>query len=84
MREGRERDFTRGQDVLHNAGEVTSQVTAHLNHSKGILSASIRTDTEHYFIEPSSRHFNQSHDFHMISYRGSDIKQDVRRSVIWE
>ena len=56
-----------------------SRITAHLNQEEGVLTASIYTHEEHYFIEPSHRHFKQAHDFHMISYRKSDIKSTFDR-----
>lgn len=61
---------------LCSPGEVGSKVTAHLNQEEGLLTASIHTPSEHYFIEPAHQHFKQSHDFHMISYRVSDLKQN--------
>ena len=64
-----------------DAGEPWSRVSAHYDPSVGELTASIRTETEHYFIEPSHRHFNQSHDFHMITYRASDLKHNITGSV---
>lgn len=54
---------------------------AHLD-GTGILTASISTSDDHYFIEPSHRHFKQSHDFHMISYRGSDLKFNTTRWIV--
>ena len=62
-----------------NVGEEVSRVTAHLDQQEGLLTASIYTSTEHYFIEPSHRHIHQSHDFHMISYRRSDLKSTFGR-----
>ena len=52
-------------------------MSAHYDPSEGVLTASIHTDTDHYFIEPSHRHFHQSHDFHMITYRASDLKYNI-------
>lgn len=67
--------------VISLAGEVGSEVSAHLDKKEGVLTASILTSTEHYFVEPSNRHFSQSHDFHMISYRASDLKLNITGSV---
>ena len=62
-----------------SSGDPKSSVTAHLNHDTGILTASIHTVEDHYYIEPSHRHFRQAHDFHMISYRVSDLKFNLTR-----
>ncbi len=59
-----------------------SMVHAHFDHTEGLLSASIVTHTDHYYIEPSHRHFSGEHEFHMISYRGSDIKYNLTGLVI--
>ena len=56
-----------------------SSVTAHFDNRTNILTASIATNTEHYYIESSHRHFVGSHDFHMIAYRGSDLKYNLTR-----
>ena len=60
-------------------GETGSRVTAHFDPEEGVLAASIVAKGEHYFIEPSRRHIKQSHDFHMISYRASDLKHNITR-----
>ncbi|XP_064382693.1 ADAM 17-like protease isoform X2 [Halichondria panicea] len=59
------------------ADDPHSTVHAHYDRTEGLLSAAILTSMDHYYIEPSHRHFSQSHDFHMISYRGSDIKYNL-------
>ncbi len=62
--------------------EEYSQVSAHLDGKTGILTAAILTKDEHYFIEPSFRHFDESHDFHMISYRRSDLKYKLVLAIV--
>ena len=57
--------------------DVSSSISAHLDMQAGELTASISSGNEKYFIEPSHRHFRQSHDFRMISYRASDLKYNL-------
>lgn len=62
-----------------HTGEPQSIVVAHLDHERGLLTAAISTQHDHYYIEPSHRHISKSHDFHMISYRASDLKYNLTR-----
>lgn len=64
---------------LPPTGEPNSLVVAHLDHRTGELTASISTQHDHYYIEPSRHHISVSHDFHMISYRASDMKYNLTR-----
>jgi len=53
--------------------EPDSRVLVHIKDN--IVSGSIQTaEGEKYFIEPSSRHIKEPHDFHMITYKLSDVK----------
>ncbi len=63
--------------MINLTDEPLSSVHAHFDHTEGLLSAAILTHVDHYYIEPSHRHFSPSHSFHMISYRGSDIKYNL-------
>ena len=65
-----------------NIDEPRSSITAHLDHDSGLLTASISTEHDHYYIEPSHHHLNASHGFHMISYRASDLKYNLTRCII--
>ena len=58
------------------AGSPDSHVIAHLQPTSGLLTASVHTPTEVYYIEPLSRLLpgQQSHDSHMISYKHSHLK----------
>ena len=58
--------------LLFFIGDRNSIVTAHISKS-GVLSATISTSTETYFVEPSNRYLSYAHAFHMIVYRASDI-----------
>ena len=54
-------------------GEPSSQVLFHIQDN--IVTGSIQvSDHEKYFIEPSQKHINEPHDFHMIVYKLSDVK----------
>ncbi|CAI8050029.1 ADAM 17-like protease [Geodia barretti] len=50
-------------------GSPDSHVIAHLQPQSGLLTASLHTPTEVYYVEPLSRHLPESHDSHMISYK---------------
>ena len=50
-----------------------SRVVVHI--SDNVITGTIFTgDGETYFIEPSHRHVKEEHNFHMISYKLSDVK----------
>jgi disintegrin and metalloproteinase domain-containing protein 17 len=55
-------------------GSPDSHVIAHLQPRSGLLTASLHTPTEVYYVEPLSRHLPESHDSHMISYKHSHLK----------
>ena len=65
--------------ILTHTGEKDSTVAAHVDHRTGVMTASIAVSSERYYIEPSHRHFHESHDFHMITYRASDLKYNLTR-----
>ena len=48
-------------------------MTAHVS-SSDVLSAHIRIQNETYHIEPSSHYLTRPHSFHMIAYRGSEVR----------
>ena len=53
----------------------TTTVTGHIHPHTRLLTASIHTADEVYYVEPSYRHFvDKSHDFHMIIYKQSHLK----------
>ncbi|XP_019849541.1 PREDICTED: ADAM 17-like protease [Amphimedon queenslandica] len=60
----------------HVFGAEFSDVTAHMTED-GIMTAIIVLDIETYYVEPSSRHIKESHDYHMITYKASDIKYNM-------
>ena len=60
--------------MLLIAGSPDSHVIAHLQPRSGLLTASLHTPTEVYYVEPLSRHLPESHDSHMISYKHSHLK----------
>ncbi|XP_037090955.1 disintegrin and metalloproteinase domain-containing protein 10-like [Pollicipes pollicipes] len=41
--------------------------------SDGLFDGSVVTASEHFYIEPSSRYFQQAQDFHSLIYRLSDV-----------
>ncbi|CAL4094030.1 unnamed protein product, partial [Meganyctiphanes norvegica] len=53
-------------------GEMSSEVTAHLE--DGMMTATIHTPDDTYHVEPSWRHIPEAEDETMIVYRGSDVK----------
>eukprot|EP00118_Oscarella_pearsei_P006568 m.29898 g.29898 ORF g.29898 m.29898 type:complete len:774 (+) comp31251_c0_seq2:75-2396(+) len=53
-------------------GDDGSTVAAHID-SDGIVTATIFTQNEVFYIEPSHRHISEPHNFHMIAYRKSDV-----------
>lgn len=56
------------------AGSPDSHVTAQLHPLSGILTATVHSREEVYYIEPLSQHFGGSHDSHMITYKHSHLK----------
>ena len=60
-------------------GSPDSHVTAQLHPKSGVLTASIHTTQEVYYVEPLSRHFPESHDNHMISYKHSHLKFNMTK-----
>jgi disintegrin and metalloproteinase domain-containing protein 17 len=58
------------------AGEYGSHVIAHVT-DEGVVTAIIRTPQESYYIEPSHPHIKESHDYHMITYKNSDVKYNM-------
>lgn len=58
----------------HLLGIENTWVFAHLHPTTGVLTAAIHTEDDVYYVEPSFRHFHESHDFHMITYKHSHLK----------
>ncbi|XP_065843708.1 ADAM 17-like protease [Oscarella lobularis] len=52
--------------------EDGSSVSAHID-SEQLVTATILSHDDAYYIEPSHRHIAEPHDFHMIAYRRSDV-----------
>ncbi|KAJ7337748.1 Disintegrin and metalloproteinase domain-containing protein 17 [Desmophyllum pertusum] len=63
--------FYRGYDE----GDPSSHASVYVDH--GVITASIATKNDTYFIEPAWRHIGQSSNQQMISYRHSDVKSNV-------
>ena len=58
--------------------EPHSRVLLHVKDN--LVTGSIQvSDQEKYFIEPSGKHIKESHDFHMIAYKLSDVKFNFTR-----
>ena len=55
-------------------GEDDSRVIGHFHPDTSVLTATIRSGKDYFYIEPSYRHINESHDFHMIAYHQSHVK----------
>ncbi|XP_065831415.1 ADAM 17-like protease [Oscarella lobularis] len=68
--------FYRGK--VHN--EKLTDVVAHVD-DDNVVTATIWTKNETYHIEPASRHFSQAQSFHMITYKGSDVKFNFSGSL---
>lgn len=49
-----------------------SRVVVHFDYD-GLITGNIELNGEIYFIEPSWRHISEPHDFHMITYKKSDL-----------
>ena len=55
-------------------------MVAHIS-EEGVLSASIKTSSEIYHIEPSENYIRTPHSFRMIAYRGSDVKRKSESKI---
>lgn len=53
-------------------GEIASEVSAHME--DGLMTATITTPEDVFYVEPSWRHLSDAKNESMIAYRGSDVK----------
>ncbi|XP_068218960.1 ADAM 17-like protease isoform X2 [Palaemon carinicauda] len=56
----------------HVDGEFSSDVSAHME--DGVMTATITTPEDVFYVEPSWRHISDTKNESMIAYRGSDVR----------
>ncbi|XP_006821051.2 ADAM 17-like protease [Saccoglossus kowalevskii] len=78
--DGRKDEHIVKEDLLYHGYTTDEQNSyAKVMIEKDGLTASIKTPDDVYIIEPSWRHVPEPHDFHMIAYKGSDMKYNFTK-----
>ncbi|XP_064598106.1 ADAM 17-like protease [Liolophura sinensis] len=84
--DGTEENFAVDQGLIltgHVFGEAVSDVSAYFDFTDDysqVISAHIQMPDETYIIEPSAGHLEESDNYTMIAYRGSDMLYSFKKS----